>query len=114
MISILALVLGGLLGLYVSHRAIVEPLWGVERDLRKELGKVRGELYTAKHGRPFDIPDAIQWAIPSQREWEARYLNLAAGPPAVKPSVVYHPEPIVPHRTHSEVLFIPHPEDLFK
>ena len=88
MIAILTLVLGLLVGLYVSHKCLVEPLWETESGLRKELGKVRGELWATS----LEVANLELWAR----------TDVPVFPPAIKT------------RTHSKVLFIPHPEDLFK
>ena len=86
MIAILTLILGLLIGLYVSHHCIVEPGWETERILRRELGEVRADLYRAKHGRPIFRPN--RWGSPVMVE--------------------------IPHRAHSKVRFISHPGDLLK
>ncbi|KKL87635.1 hypothetical protein LCGC14_1932730 [marine sediment metagenome] len=93
MISILALVLGGLLGLYVSHRAIVEPLWGVERDLREELRKLRGELWA----RGIEISNLRTWIGLNRFQVQSTPESMA-----------------VPHRTHSNVLKINSIDDLIE
>ena len=56
MIAILTLILGLLLGLYVSHHCLVVPLWDIEEGLRRELKEVRADLYRAKYGRPVFRP----------------------------------------------------------
>ena len=86
-----------LVGLFVSHHYIVVPLWETESELRKELKAVREELWYAKMraGDSF----VVQWAD--------RTIEFVTHP-------THTPESKVPHRAHSDVLYIPHPEDLLK
>ena len=56
MIAILTLILGLLLGLYVSHHCLVVPLWDTESGLRKELKGLRTKLYITKYDHPIFRP----------------------------------------------------------
>ncbi len=92
MIAILTLVLGLLVGLYVSHKLFFEPQMETEVKLRMELGKVRGELHIAKHGpysHPFDT--GFCFTVDTKRP-----------PPAIKTC------------THSKVLPFDSIDDLIK
>ncbi len=84
MVAILTLILGFLVGLYISHHHIVVPCWETEQELRKELKQARKELWAS-----MNITFTVHHA--------GTFTPIA-----------------VPHRTHSDVLFIPHPEDLLK
>ena len=94
--TILFAILGFLVGLVVSHHYIVVPQWDTESELRKELKKVRGDLYVAKHGRPVDHPGSILRAIDA--------FSVVGLPPRVE----------VPHRAHSPVLKINSIDDLIQ
>ena len=100
-------ILGFLVGLLVSHHYIVVPAWETEAELRKELGKVRGELWEK-----------------TQDLTTLQYLVGRLGCPTPgwylpqKPKVT----PAIKTRAHSDVLpfdsiddlIRPHPEDLLK
>ena len=126
--TILFAILAFLVGLVVSHHYVVLPLWETEAKLRQELRTLRGELYVAKHSRPHG--DGIYF-----NHHKATFVDpkFTAGPQAfdvkkfnqlwadtVNKGIFAHlmreftPEGRIPHRDHSDVLFIPHPEDLLK
>ena len=117
-----------LLGLYVSHRHIVEPLLDTESGLRKELKQLRQDL-------EFEEELGVNSVLRSLKtQWETTDFGWYL--PPKKPTVVFTPEGKVPkpppeiaeamrrvmqqnarrvpHRAHSPVLFILHPEDLLK
>ena len=112
MVAVLTLVLGFLVGLYVSHRAIVVPLWETERGLREELRKLRGALWTAN----IEISNLRTW-VTMQRQHQGfpaddsidaiRWTFYGYGPETSK-------NHSIPHRAHSDVLYIPNPGDLLK
>ena len=99
--TILFAILGFLVGLVVSHHYIVVPQWDTESELRKELKKVRGELYVEKHGRPVDQLGSILRAI-------------GLDSPAPFPGWFFDEFPTVPHRAHSPVLKINSIDDLIQ
>ena len=84
-VSILTLILGFLVGLYISHHHIVVPCWETERELRKDLKEARRELWVVLQREVMDRPPV--------------------------PTFIHHK---VLSIRHSEVLFIPHPEDLLE
>ncbi len=100
--TILFAILGFLVGLVVSHHYIVVPQWDTESELRKELKKVRGELYVEKHGRPVDQLGSILRAIDA-------FSVVGLGQ-----SGQLTPESKVPHRAHSPVLHIDSIDDLIQ
>ena len=89
--TILFAILGFLVGLVVSHHYIVVPQWDTESELRKELKKLRGDLYVAKHGRALGL-----WGVPYCEKHQST------------------PESKVPHRAHSPVLKINSLDDLIQ
>ena len=89
--TILLVILGFLIGLVVSNHYIVVPLWETEKGLRKELKKLRGELWCKS------------LAAANLRTWVQMHLP------------VFTPESrTVPHRAHSDVLPFDSIDDLIR
>ncbi len=90
-VAFLAFLNGFAIGVVLYRHYVMKPRWETEAELRKELGKVRGELWDAKlqAGDHFWYSQSIESATTTV-------------PPAIKT------------RAHSDVLFVPHPEDLLK
>ena len=84
---VLVAILFLLVGLVVSHHYIVVPCWETEAKLRKELGKVRGELWA----RTLEVSNLKCWMVLTQ--------NFT---PAIKT------------RTHSDVLPFDSIDDLIE
>ena len=83
---------------------VMKPRWETESELRKELKKVRGDLYVAKHGRPLDHKfDALPWSLVP--------YGLSIGEDG---KWIPTPEGKVPHRAHSPVLKINSIDDLIQ
>ena len=95
-IAFVAFLNGFAIAVVLYRHYVMKPRWETESGLRKELKKVRADLYRAKHGRTI------------REEWTGILKDVRA-------FVVFNTKtPKVPHRSHSKVRFIPHPGDLLK
>jgi len=113
MIAILTWNLGLLVGLYVSHRWTVVPLWETEKKLRKKIKALllrnrRGKLASESPDPPSLTPS---WGAESTlliipEEWEGNFRDFEETDNTKIPKI--------PHRIHSDVLFISNPGDLLK
>lgn len=118
---------GVAIGLWASRKWISVPLWENEAVLRRELDATRRELLQSEMAavRLSDqvMDDFRDRNVPETYGLPSKYLTPPPGWEVVRASDD-HPDPSgarrvpyivqVDHRTHSDVLFIPHPEDLLK
>ena len=125
-IAFVAFLNGFAIAVVLYRHYVMKPRWETESRLRKELKALRRDLYIIVHGKhsrkavqfpthwATETPYGLIDGSPVSEDTLKQIVDAILDNDTKQSTAVYHPEPIVPHRTHSDVLQINSIDDLIE